>query len=169
MERLPITFAEHVSFPQIMTGSGDGSCALWDIQSEKLLKRFTGHKADVTSLDLSHSESGSILATAVSCNYLVFSTTSDVLFALFVLQSADKMVRIWDIRSGSCVQQFAGHESVVRSVRFYPSGDAVGTGSDDASVRRRHSVQLLHLRQSTVSCVLVSPLRLASRSRGLLL
>ena len=49
-------------------------------------------------------------------------------------QSADKTVMIWDIRSGSCVQRFEGHESVVRSVRFYPSGDAVGTGSDDASV-----------------------------------
>ena len=41
---------------------------------------------------------------------------------------------IWDLRSGQCVQVFEGHESDVNSVRFYPSGDALATGSDDATV-----------------------------------
>ncbi len=41
---------------------------------------------------------------------------------------------MWDMRTGQCVQVFDGHESDVNSVRFYPSGDAVGTGSDDATV-----------------------------------
>lgn len=38
------------------------------------------------------------------------------------------------MRSGQCVQSFEGHESDVNSVKFHPSGDAVATGSDDASV-----------------------------------
>lgn len=45
------------------------------------------------------------------------------------------MALIWDMRSGQCVQSFEGHESDVNSVKFHPSGDAVGTGSDDATVR----------------------------------
>lgn len=45
------------------------------------------------------------------------------------------MVLIWDMRSGQCVQSFEGHESDVNSVKFHPSGDAVGTGSDDATVK----------------------------------
>ena len=41
---------------------------------------------------------------------------------------------MWDMRSGSCVQVFDGHESDVNSVKFYPSGDAIATASDDATV-----------------------------------
>lgn len=45
------------------------------------------------------------------------------------------MVLIWDMRSGQCVQSFEGHESDVNSVKFHPSGDAIATGSDDATVK----------------------------------
>lgn len=44
------------------------------------------------------------------------------------------MVLIWDMRSGQCVQSFEGHESDVNTVKFHPSGDAVASGSDDATV-----------------------------------
>lgn len=33
------------------------------------------------------------------------------------------------------MQQFEGHVADINSVRFYPSGEAFATGSDDASVR----------------------------------
>ena len=42
---------------------------------------------------------------------------------------------VWDMRTGDCVQVFDGHESDINSVKFYPSGDAFATGSDDATVR----------------------------------
>lgn len=50
------------------------------------------------------------------------------------LKGADSQALVWDIRTGQCVQSFAGHEADVNTVRFYPSGDAIATGSDDASV-----------------------------------
>ena len=43
---------------------------------------------------------------------------------------------VWDMRTGDCVQVFEGHESDINNVRFYPSGDAFATGSDDATVRQ---------------------------------
>jgi WD40 repeat protein len=43
---------------------------------------------------------------------------------------------VWDIRTGSYVQTFEGHESDVNAVRFYPSGDAFATASDDATVSK---------------------------------
>lgn len=52
----------------------------------------------------------------------------------FVSGSCDKMVLIWDMRTGQCVQSFEGHQSDINSVKFHPSGDAVATGSDDATV-----------------------------------
>lgn len=38
------------------------------------------------------------------------------------------------MRTGHCVQSFEGHESDINTVKFYPSGDAIATGSDDATV-----------------------------------
>ncbi|CAH1279864.1 unnamed protein product [Diabrotica balteata] len=98
---------------QILTGSGDSTCALWDVESGQLLQSFHGHSSDVMAIDLAPSETGNT----------------------FVSGSCDKMVLIWDMRTGQCVQSFEGHESDVNSVKFHPSGDAVGTGSDDATCR----------------------------------
>jgi WD40 repeat protein len=38
------------------------------------------------------------------------------------------------MRTGQCVQTFDGHESDINTVKFHPSGDAIATGSDDATV-----------------------------------
>ena len=51
---------------QILTGSGDGTCCLWDVESGEMMQCFTGHIADVMSLDLSPSESGNTFVSGVS-------------------------------------------------------------------------------------------------------
>ncbi|XP_047516936.1 guanine nucleotide-binding protein subunit beta-5 [Pieris napi] len=98
---------------QMLTGSGDGTCALWDIESGQLLQSFQGHGADVTSIDLAPSEMGDT----------------------FVSGGCDRAVLVWDMRSGHAVQAFDAHQSDVNSVRFHPAGDALASGSDDASCR----------------------------------
>jgi WD40 repeat protein len=47
------------------------------------------------------------------------------------------MAMVWDIRTGSYVQTFEEHDSDVNAVRFYPSGDAFVSASDDATVSKR--------------------------------
>uniref|UniRef100_A0A1B0AHA4 Uncharacterized protein n=1 Tax=Glossina pallidipes TaxID=7398 RepID=A0A1B0AHA4_GLOPL len=37
---------------QILTGSGDSTCALWDVESGQLLQSFHGHSGDVMAIDL---------------------------------------------------------------------------------------------------------------------
>lgn len=49
---------------------------------------------------------------------------------------------VWDIRTGAYVQTFEGHESDVNAVRFYPSGDAFASASDDATVKRKKRLEL---------------------------
>ncbi len=39
------------------------------------------------------------------------------------------------MRTGQKVQAFEGHDADINSVKFYPSGEAIATGSDDATVR----------------------------------
>uniref|UniRef100_A0A9J7ZUF6 Guanine nucleotide binding protein (G protein), beta 5a n=1 Tax=Cyprinus carpio carpio TaxID=630221 RepID=A0A9J7ZUF6_CYPCA len=98
---------------KILTSSGDGTCALWDVESGQMLQSFHGHAADVLCLDLAPSETGNT----------------------FVSGGCDKKSCVWDMRTGQCVQSFETHESDINSVRYYPSGDAFASGSDDATCR----------------------------------
>ena len=41
---------------QILTGSGDSTCALWDVESGTMLQSFHGHLGDVMSVDISPTE-----------------------------------------------------------------------------------------------------------------
>uniref|UniRef100_A0AAY5KN89 Guanine nucleotide binding protein (G protein), beta 5a n=1 Tax=Esox lucius TaxID=8010 RepID=A0AAY5KN89_ESOLU len=63
---------------QILTSSGDGTCALWDVESGQLLQSFHGHAADVLCLDLAPSETGNT----------------------FISGGCDKKANVWDMRSG---------------------------------------------------------------------
>ncbi|MEQ2315034.1 guanine nucleotide binding protein (G protein), beta 5, partial [Ameca splendens] len=80
----------------ILTSSGDGTCALWDVESGQLLQSFHGHAADVLCLDLAPSETGNT----------------------FVSGGCDKKANVWDMRSGQCIQSFETHESDINSVRY---------------------------------------------------
>ena len=42
---------------------------------------------------------------------------------------------VWDMRTGSYVQTFEGPAADINTVKYYPSGDAIATGSDDATVK----------------------------------
>ena len=52
-------------FPQILTGSGDSTCALWDVESGQLIQSFHGHNADVMGMDISPSEACNTFISAV--------------------------------------------------------------------------------------------------------
>nr|CAH8849052.1 unnamed protein product [Trichobilharzia regenti] len=115
----------NISDHQLLTGSGDSTCVLWDVEYAQIIQSFYGHSADVLSIALSPSEFG----------------------RTFVSGSCDRCANVWDMRTGQCVQVFQGHESDVNSVRFFPSGDAFATGSDDATIR------LFDLRADREVCV----------------
>lgn len=103
---------------QILTGSGDSTCALWNVECGTLIQSFQGHTADVLSLDVSPSETGNT----------------------FVSVGCDRRALIWDTRIGHCgqnqyIQSFKAHIADINSVKFYPSGDSIITGSDDTTCR----------------------------------
>ncbi|XP_045777498.1 guanine nucleotide-binding protein subunit beta-5 [Maniola jurtina] len=98
---------------QVLTASGDGTCALWDVESGQLLQSFQAHAADVLALDLAPTDLGDT----------------------FVSGGGDRQVLVWDMRSGHAVQAFDAHRSDVTAVRFHPAGDALATGCDDSACR----------------------------------
>uniref|UniRef100_A0A3B3B8E7 Guanine nucleotide binding protein (G protein), beta polypeptide 2 n=1 Tax=Oryzias melastigma TaxID=30732 RepID=A0A3B3B8E7_ORYME len=96
---------------QIITSSGDTTCAMWDIETSQQTTVFSGHTGDVMSLSLSPD------------------------LRTFVSGACDASVKLWDIRDSMCRQTFTGHESDINATCFFPNGSAFATGSDDATCR----------------------------------
>ncbi|XP_063056130.1 guanine nucleotide-binding protein G(I)/G(S)/G(T) subunit beta-1-like [Engraulis encrasicolus] len=96
---------------QVITSSGDTTCALWDIEMGVCIVSFPGHSGDVMSLALSPDRS------------------------IFVSGACDASSRVWDIRDGICRQHFNTHLSDINAVVFFPNGNGFATGSDDATCR----------------------------------
>jgi len=106
-----LSCARFLDESQIITSSGDSTCILWDIATEKPLRTFTDHSADVMSVSLSSNR------------------------GVFVSGSCDATAKLWDAREERCVHTFTGHVSDVNSVCFFPDGNAFATGSDDSNCR----------------------------------
>ncbi|KAJ8307856.1 hypothetical protein KUTeg_014589 [Tegillarca granosa] len=97
----------------ILTGSGDSTCALWDVESGQLIQSFHGHAGDVMSIDLSPSETGN----------------------LFVSGGCDKVAMVWDMRTGECVQCRLFDLRADREVNCYKKESIIfGCNSVDFSI-----------------------------------
>lgn len=95
----------------VLTGSGDATCMLWDVEKQTpVLPPFTGHTADVMGVAIEPTKRQT-----------------------FVSASCDTTARVWDMRTGRCVAEFAGHQSDVNEVTFLSDGLSFITASDDSS------------------------------------
>lgn len=97
---------------RILTSSGDMTCVLWDVDTGSKIHDFADHLGDVMSLSINPLDHN-----------------------MFVSGACDAFAKVWDIRQQRCTQTFAAHDSDINAVQFFPNGNAVGTGSDDASCR----------------------------------
>lgn len=101
----------------ILTGSGDSTCILWDINTAKPVSTFCEHTADVTSLALQHQHHQSHTSNSADTT----TTTTD--HNIFASTSVDGTTKIWDIRSPThAVQSYGGSGGSLQQ----PSGDING-------------------------------------------
>lgn len=105
----------------ILTASGDSNCILWDIEHRQPIAAFTAHSGDVE---------------AVAHNKSSHNT--------FLSGSIDTTARLWDYRLKSYqsnIRTFAGHESDINDVQWFPDHQAFGTASDDGTVCPLHCLE----------------------------
>ncbi|MCO5590552.1 hypothetical protein L7F22_044523 [Adiantum nelumboides] len=122
---------------QILTSSGDGTCALWEVESCQKVSVFggdssCGHSADVVSLSV--------------------KTPRDP--HIFVSGSCDRTAKLWDMRTASrAIQTFQGHGGDVNTVQFLLDGLCFGTGSDDSTCKLFDTRTGHQLQQYKDSCL----------------
>uniref|UniRef100_A0A5K3FV36 WD_REPEATS_REGION domain-containing protein n=2 Tax=Mesocestoides corti TaxID=53468 RepID=A0A5K3FV36_MESCO len=89
----------------IATGGSDRTVRMYACDhAPQPLRIFTGHKADVTTV-----------AFHPNVNYLASG-------------SADRAVRLFDVRSGKCVRLYTGHKGSVQCLAFSPCGRYLASG-----------------------------------------
>ena len=139
---------EHI-FQGIISASADKSLILWD----KDYKQKSTHKGECGYRKLIELSSGGIAAATTSPdnsvkilgnNLCVLSTLrghTDNIWDIcnmgenhVITGSWDKTMRMWDIRSGECIQILQGHTGGVYCVHLHSSGYLL-TGSGDHTVR----------------------------------
>ncbi|KAI3377735.1 hypothetical protein L3Q82_008879 [Scortum barcoo] len=82
------------------------------------------------SLDKNENLNTKKKSVAMHTNYV-----SGCTFTNSDMQGCDKKANVWDMRSGQNIQSFESHESDINCVKYYPSGDAFASASDDATCR----------------------------------
>ncbi|KAG2498644.1 hypothetical protein HYH03_003390 [Edaphochlamys debaryana] len=96
---------------KLAAGCMDGTVAVWDLATSKVLGKCEGHHKPVRSL----------------------AFTSD---SRMLLTGCDDMhVHLYDVESCALVEAFSGHESWVLSVAAHPGGAAFASGGSDARVK----------------------------------
>lgn len=97
----------------VLTASGDGTCALFDVETQYANTIFKGHEADVMAV------------STLSSNPHVFLSCS-----------VDTTSKLWDTRAGgSAKMTFEGHESDINAIHLFNNGNSFVSGADDTTVR----------------------------------
>ena len=97
----------------VVTGSGDMTCALWNIPKARRIREYTDHLGDVLSLSMA--PIGANPNTFCSCG-------------------SDGYTYVWDTRSPEAIQNFFVSECDVNTVQFFKDGQSIAAGSDNGTI-----------------------------------
>ncbi|PWN50027.1 WD40 repeat-like protein [Violaceomyces palustris] len=137
----------------LVSGAGDSSVCLWNLESDKPISRLNGHEARVCRT--SFHPSGSYVASAsfdgtwrlwdveMSKELLIQEGHSKEVYAvefqddgaLIASGGLDAIGRVWDLRTGRTAMVLDGHAREILSIDFSPNGYQVATASGDDTVR----------------------------------
>ena len=101
------------------TASDDNTVKIWDCETSDIILTFGSWKQDFRE---SHSDA----VVCVDCNPQG---------SLIASGSSDMTVRLWEVRSGKCVQTIQAHSDRISSINFNVDGTMFVTSSYDGIVR----------------------------------
>ena len=139
-----------VAGDRIVSGSGDRTIKVWDLNSGQLIRTLSGHTSTVWSV-------------AVAGDRIVSGSGN------WNDPSGDNTIRVWDINSGQLIRTLSGHTNSVYSVAV--AGDRIVSGSYDNTIKvwdinSGRLIRTLSGHTSGVLSVAVAGDRIVSGSNG---
>ncbi|KAL4857036.1 WD repeat-containing protein VIP3 [Chlorella vulgaris] len=151
-ERFVLSVAYSPDGRRIAAGGMDGTVALFDTATGKLLHTLDGHFKPVR--DLCFTPDSSMVITACDDNHAhlyaaeqgelveafsgheswVLSVSAHPSGTAFATGSSDSKVKLWDMQTRTCAQTCSEHTDQVWGVRFRADGARLASTSDDRSV-----------------------------------
>lgn len=140
-------------FVKIITGSDDKTVKIWhweDGKSPVISQTITGFKGVVYSVDMIQDK---FFVVGTWANELILYNsqgrelkrfhghTRGIMKVLFlderriISASQDKTIKVWDIKTGKCLQTFSGHKNIVYSVAFTLNKDRLISVSRDGTLK----------------------------------
>lgn len=145
--------AFHPENNNLVTGGGDNTAKVWDVNTGDLIYTLSGHNGEVSSV--AYSQDGSEIVTGsqdsigrlwrtgtgtepitlsghnAAVNALAYNSDSSQL----ATGGADNLAIIWNPENGTIVRTLARHDGPVNDVAFDPTDTYLATASDDRIVR----------------------------------
>nr|WP_321162492.1 hypothetical protein [Nostoc sp. KVJ3] len=78
---------------------------------------------------------GNLLQTLSGHSSWVYSVAFSPDGQTLVSGSANKTIKLWDVRKGNLLQTLPGHSNCIRSVAFSPDSQTLASGSEDKTIK----------------------------------
>lgn len=101
----------------VLSGEGDQSARIWDVQTGELLQTLVGHEDRVRSVCFSHDGQYALTGSGA----YVYSS------------SPDGSVKLWSVERGELLRTYLGHSTGSVKVSFSPDDALIFSGSVDGS------------------------------------
>ncbi|MFZ1109266.1 MAG: caspase family protein [Rhodomicrobium sp.] len=95
----------------LISGGGDSTAILWDVETKTLRRRLEGHRDDIYAVGFTPDG-----ARAVTGSY-------------------DKTLRLWSVADGALIKEMPGHGDKVISLAVSPRNGAIASGDTSGEIR----------------------------------
>ena len=135
----------------VLVGGGANPFTIWNLEDGKVVRTWGGHKGAIQALAVDGK--GNVYSVSADNTIKVWSPRGQELRTLaghadgitcvalskdgsrLLTGSADKTLKLWDVKTGSPISTFTGHEGIVTSAAISTDGTLAASGSDDRTVR----------------------------------
>jgi len=136
-----------------ISGSGDRTLMLWDLNNLKYVRTFVGHKKNIEAVAISP-DGCYVISGDDDMKLKLWDLNSRICLHTFeghegwlkdihitpdgryaISSSDDNTLKLWDLKSCECIQTFKGHKESVESVAITPDGEYVVSGSYDKTLK----------------------------------
>lgn len=163
-----------------VSGAGDNTLRIWDMEQGHCLKELEGHSDWVWTLAITGDgkrcvsgswdktlriwdiESGQCLKTLEGHGGRIFTIAISPDGEKCVSGADDNTIRIWDMPSGQCLKILEGHSDWIKTLTITPDGKKCVSGADDKTLRiwdmeQGQSIKTLRGHAGVINALAISP------------